>query len=204
MLRNILLTAFAAATLAGCATDYAYRGGNGDYYYGQPRVEYRYYGPSVYGGYGGYYGNGLYGGIGYGYPYGYGGYGGYWNSPYGYGGYPYWYRPRPPHGHGGNHGGHDHHDNDSDGDHNDRKPPWRNIGGALPPGERVAPDREDMRSRVRRQPMQMPATRPMMPTPQREQRSIAPAMPRMSSDNGGGSLMGRAIRNAKGSPALDE
>ena len=48
MLRNILLTAFAAATLAGCATDYAYRGGNGDYYYGQPRVEYRYYDFSKY------------------------------------------------------------------------------------------------------------------------------------------------------------
>ena len=90
MLRKFLLPALAATTLAGCATGYSYRGGSGDYYYGQPQVEYRYYGPSMYGGYGGYYGNGLYGGIGFGYPFGYACHygGGYWNSPYG--GYPYW------------------------------------------------------------------------------------------------------------------
>src|SRR5690606_475732 len=67
MLRKFLLPAAVAASalLAGCATGYTYRSGSGDYYYGQPRVEYRDYG---------YYG--------YGYPYGYSGYYGY----YGYGG----------------------------------------------------------------------------------------------------------------------
>ncbi|WP_206203229.1 hypothetical protein [Thermomonas sp. HDW16] len=199
MFRNILLSALAATALAGCATDYAYRGGNGDYYYGQPRVEYRYYGPSVYGGYGGYYGNGLYGGVGFGYPYGYGGYGGYygggyWNYPYG--GYPHWYRPRPPHGHGDNDHGHD-----RDGDRNDRKPPWRNIGGLVPPDERVGPDRDDPRLRVRRQ--QQPSSMPMSPMPQRAQRPSAPVMPRMRSSEGG-SRMGRVIRNAKVSSVADE
>ena len=45
MLRKTLLAALAATTLAGCATGYSYRGGagGGDYYYGQPQVEYRYY-----------------------------------------------------------------------------------------------------------------------------------------------------------------
>jgi hypothetical protein len=103
MIRNRLLPALtvglAAALLGGCVSDYQYRGGTGDYYYGQPSVEYRDYG---YGGYGAPYGGG-YGypgggwsgsigyGSGYGSPYGYGGYG----YPYGYGGsgYPYW---RPP------------------------------------------------------------------------------------------------------------
>lgn len=206
MLRKFLLPALAATTLAGCATGYSYRGGSGDYYYGQPQVEYRYYGPSMYGGYGGYYGNGLYGGIGFGYPFGYGGYygGGYWNSPYG--GYPYWSRPRPPrppHGHGGDHGGHD--NNGHDGDRDDgRKPPWRDFGGVLPPSRERAemPDRNDVRPRARR--AQMPSSMPMMPAPQRESRSIAPSAPRMQGSLGGGSPMGRAIRNAKSSPALDE
>ena len=71
MIRKLLLPALAATMLAGCMTDYTYRGGagGGDYYRGSPSVEYRYYG-----GYGGFYG---------GYPY------------YGYGGYyPYRYRLR--------------------------------------------------------------------------------------------------------------
>ena len=102
MLRTCLLSAIAAATLAGCATGYTYRSGNGgDYYYGQPGTEYRYQSPY------GFYGSYGYGGFGY-------GFGGYYYdrfgrlvyaNPYGY--YPYgngWYRPRPPHGHGG----HDH------------------------------------------------------------------------------------------------
>lgn len=84
MIRKLLLPALATALLGACATGYDYRGGNeGDYYYGQPSVDY----------YGGYYG-------GYGYPgwsgmmgfgYGYGGYGGYgYGYPYyGYG-YPYY------------------------------------------------------------------------------------------------------------------
>ena len=98
----------AAATLAlsGCVSDYAYRDGPGDYYYGQPTVDYNYYG-APYGGAG-------YGGYGYG-SYGYGGgyYGGY-GYPYGYGGstyvYPrYYYRDRDrdhrPDRPGGNNGG---------------------------------------------------------------------------------------------------
>lgn len=123
MIRNWLLPALtaglAAALLGGCVSDYQYRGGNGDYYYGQPSVEYRDYG---YGGYGGGYGypGGWSGSIGYGSgyggsSYGYGGYG----SPYGYGGYggyPYWRPPiiivRPgPHG-----GGQPDNDGDNDGD----------------------------------------------------------------------------------------
>src|SRR5690606_8955795 len=89
----------AAAALSGCATDYAYRGGAGDYYYGRPSVEYYDYGygapyGSIYG-----YPGGWYGGIGYGYGAGRYGYG----YPYGYYGgysaYPYWwyYTPRRPH-----------------------------------------------------------------------------------------------------------
>ena len=128
MIRNRLLPALTAglavALLGGCVSDYQYRGGTGgDYYYGQPSVEYRDYGYGGYGGdpYGGGYGGG-YGypgggwsgsigyGSGYGSPYGYGGYG----YPYGYGGsgYPYW---RPPvivirH----HHHNHDGDDNDAD------------------------------------------------------------------------------------------
>lgn len=125
MLRKLLLPILAAAALAGCATGYNYRGGNGDYYYGQPRVDYRYEGA------GGYYGNFGYGFGGnyyydrfgrlvYGFP------GGYYGSPY-YGGNG-WYRPRPRPGHGNQN------DHDGDGDHNergnhDRPPPWRDLGG---------------------------------------------------------------------------
>ena len=132
MIRNRLLAALtvglAAALLGGCVSDYQYRGGTGDYYYGQPSVEYRDYG---YGGYGAPYGGGYGGGYGYpgggwsgsigygsgyGSPYGYGGYG----YPYGYGGsgYPYWGPPvivirhqRP-----------NHHGNDGDNDADDQPP----------------------------------------------------------------------------------
>src|SRR3546814_2264246 len=85
-----------------CATGYTYRDGYGDYYYGQPSVDYYDYG---YGApYGSIYGYPRYwrGGLGIGYGYGYGGYG--YGYPYGYhgGGYPYyppywWYRPHRPH-----------------------------------------------------------------------------------------------------------
>lgn len=91
-----LIPLAAAALLGGCVSGYTYhQGGGGDYYYGNPHVEYRYH----YGGYGGY-GGGWYG---YGaYPYGYypyghwGAYPGYWRGYYG--GYyvpgcPYWYDP---------------------------------------------------------------------------------------------------------------
>jgi hypothetical protein len=72
-----------------------------------------------------------------------------------------------------------------------------------PPGERIAPDGDDdARPRARR--LRMPSPMPTMPGPQREQRSIAPPVPRMRSDDGGGSRMGRAIRNAKGGSSGDE
>ena len=130
MFRRILLSMLATATLAGCATAYTYRGGNGDYYYGQPQTEYRYHDPY-----------GFYGGFGYGgYAPGvyydrygrviYGSYYGYFGYPPGYGS-PWWYRPRAPHD-GHDHGG-DGHDGDGhggeDGDGSDRRPPWRNPGG---------------------------------------------------------------------------
>ena len=91
MIRKLLLPALAAALLGACATPYDYRGGHGDYYYGQPSVDYY---DSYYGGYGGMWG---YGGYGYGYGYPYYGYG---YPYYGYG-YPYYppviiVRPDPP------------------------------------------------------------------------------------------------------------
>lgn len=96
MIRKLLLPALAAALLGGCVTGYDYRGGNGDYYYGQPSVDYY---DGYYGGYG-YPGWSGMMGFGYGYGgYGYGGYG-YGYPYYGYG-YPYYppviiVRPHPP------------------------------------------------------------------------------------------------------------
>src|SRR5690606_6516624 len=81
---------------------YQYRSGTaGDYYYGQPGTEYRYYGYPSYG-YGGY----GYGAYGYGYP-SYFSYRSYYGYPYGYGGYyrPPYKGPHHGHGHGGNHNG---------------------------------------------------------------------------------------------------
>ena len=195
MFRNILLTALAATTLAGCATGYSYRNDNGgDYYHGQPRTEYRYYDP--YGfqdryGYGGYargYYYDRYGRLVYGNPYGY------YGTPYGYGGW--WYSPRPRQGHDG-----DHHDGDNhagDGDRSERKPPWRNLGGAVP-RERVAADGEDARLPVQRQSY----ARPMI-APQTQQRMPSLTAPRMRSEGGGGSRMGRAIRQSKAAPPSAE
>jgi hypothetical protein len=102
MIRKLLLPALAAVVLGGCVTGYDYRGGTGDYYYGQPSVDYDYYG-----GYYGYGYPGWHGSLGFGYGYG-GGYPyyGYGYPYYGYG-YPYYppviiVRPDPPTpGHGG-------------------------------------------------------------------------------------------------------
>jgi hypothetical protein len=102
-----LAAASVAVLLAGCITPYQYREGNGDYYYGQPSVEYRDYG---YDGYGYGYPGGWSGSLGWGY--GYGGYGypyGGYGYPYGGYGYPY-YPPLiylPGHHGGHHHGGHD-------------------------------------------------------------------------------------------------
>ncbi len=146
MIRPLLLPAIAAglaAMLGGCVSGYQYRDGAGDYYYGQPSVEYRDYG---YGGAGYGYPGGWNGSLGYGYG-GYRGYGGYggnygypYGYPYGYGGYgyPYWrppvivVRPGPR--------DHDHNDDDHKGGHHrpddrdgDRRPPWRDLGDLRPP-----------------------------------------------------------------------
>ena len=103
MLRLIPIAA--AALLGGCVTGYTYHSANGgDYYSGDPHVEYRYispgyigygYSPYPYGYWGGY--RGYYGGYG-GYGYGGGWYGpGYWYDPW----YGYYnrgpYKPRHPH-----------------------------------------------------------------------------------------------------------
>src|SRR3546814_10562276 len=76
MLRHLVLV-FAVVALAGCATGYTYRDGYGDYYYGQPSVDYYDYGygapyGSIYGYPGSWRGGRLRIGYGYG-RYGYGG-----------------------------------------------------------------------------------------------------------------------------------
>ena len=102
MIRKLLLPALLVSMLGGCATSYYYRdaGNGGGYYYGDPSVDYNYYG-----GYG-YYGYGWYGwpyhqwpyysswyGPGYGFPYHH------WGHPYPYD-WPDYYdgrtRPRNP------------------------------------------------------------------------------------------------------------
>lgn len=86
----------ASALLAGCVSMYGYSGGEGDYYYADPQVDYYGYGP---------YGSVAYGGDWYGsvtfrygaYPY----YGGYPYDRYGRHGYPYGgYGYDDPHFHG--------------------------------------------------------------------------------------------------------
>ena len=170
MIRKLLLPLLALLVLSGCVSDYRYRGGSGDYYYGRPQVEYRTIGPYGYPGFGGYLGYGSYG------PYGLFGYG----YPYGYYGSPYWgpWQPRPPrpgHGHGDA--------GDADGD--DRPPPWRDFGRMAPrEGVRRADD--------------APRARDRDPAPVREQRSFErrPQMPSMRNE-GSGSPMGRAVRGAR-------
>src|SRR5690606_13056957 len=177
MIRKLILPALAALLLAGCAS-YQYRGGTGDYYYGQPGTEYRYYG-YPYGGYG-------YGAYGYGYP-SYFSYRSYYGYPYGYGGYyrPPYTGPRPGHGHGhgGNHGGGHHGGNNPDpgqnpppASNNQDRPtaPWRDLErlrerarahdqtrhpvaepGAAPiraPNRRSAPSRPAVTPSIQRQP----------------------------------------------------
>ena len=142
MIRKLLVPLAAALLLGGCVTGYGYRAGAGDYYYGQPRTEYRYYDDSF--GYYGSYGFGRYAPAYYYDRYGrlvYGGSYGYYGYPYGYGS-QWWYRPRP---HGNGHGGGDHGNGhgDHDADRDDRRPPWRNFGGGLPRGEHIAADGDD-------------------------------------------------------------
>lgn len=203
MLRKLLLPMLATAMLAGCATDYRYRGGNGDYYYGQPRVEYRNMGPGgFYGGIGigsgiGGYGYGSYGGFGFGQAYYYDRYGrlihgypnGYFGSPY-YGGNG-WYRPRPNHGHGD----HNDHDGDTNGaDRNDRRPPWRDLRGlqTRDPDENVERDREGRQRPMQRSQPGSSRDAPMRTQPQRES---APVMrERSGSSSRIGGFSGGATR----------
>lgn len=83
MTRTSFIAIPALVALAGCMTSgYSYRGGHGDYYYGQPTIEYRHYGYGTYDSFD--------------YPYGYGGYGDpywYYNDPYSH--YYYYYVPVP-------------------------------------------------------------------------------------------------------------
>lgn len=169
MLRKLLLPAAALLALGGCVTGYGYRSGNGgDYYYGQPQVEYRHVGP--YGAIGGYYGGmrpiayyDRFGRLVYGYPYGPGYYGspyyGYYGSPYygsPYHGHPHPYPPGPRVPYSPRPGdSHPPPDPGHDPDRNDRKPPWRDFGrlqprqdepGALAEPLRTRPLREDSAS----------------------------------------------------------
>jgi hypothetical protein len=148
MIRKLALPALATLLLAGCITDYTYRGagGAGDYYYGRPSVDYRYYG-GYGGGYGGYYG-GYYGGwggyypythpyaypyrYGYGYPhrYGYGAYG-YPGGRYPYYGYPGYYGR----GHGQGHGNYP----NRPGRPNWSGPNWNGQGPMPQPGVQPGP-----------------------------------------------------------------
>lgn len=142
MIRKLLLSTAAVALLGGCMTSgYGYRQDRGDYYYGQPSTDYRYYG-SPYGYPGGYSR----------YPYGSPYYGGYYGSPYynpyhnPYFGHPHYPRPprppvvvvpgnppppaQPP----------------ADDRNDDRRPPWRNLDPRVhqnpPPGPgQIAPTR---------------------------------------------------------------
>ena len=99
MIRKLIVSLASAGLLAGCVSDYAYRGGGGagSYYYGRPSVDYGYYGQNY--GYGYYPYGDAYRYRNYGYPGYYGGgygYPGYYPSPYPRYYYPN-YRPhRPP------------------------------------------------------------------------------------------------------------
>ena len=102
MIRKLLLPLVAVSLLGGCVSyGYSHRQGAGDYYYGAPSVDYRYYSPYSYGPYP-YYGGGVsYYGSYYSGPYRYGyPYGGYYGYPYVYpyygGGYHYHGTPRRP------------------------------------------------------------------------------------------------------------
>ncbi len=192
MLRKLLLPMLATVALAGCATDYQYRGGQGDYYYGQPQVEYRNSGPS-----------GFYGDIGYGYGMGGFGYGigaSYFYDRFGrlvYGypsryGSPYyrrggWYPPRPPRGHG--HGDRDNQHGDGD-NRQDRPPPWRDLG-QMQPRDR---DGQEYRNReVREQQVQRPRQESYRDPPMRSQRAPATA-PTMRERRESSPLMGGGAR----------
>lgn len=197
MLRKLLLPILATAALAGCATDYNYRGGNGDYYYGQPRVEYQYQGI------GGYYGD---------FGYGYGGNyyydrfgrliyvapGGYYGSPY-YGGNG-WYRPHTHRGHGDR----DDHDTDNSvGDQQNRPAPWRDLGGL-----RDRDENADRRPGDRQRPMRAGQSTTPSDALIRTRRTegVAPVFPQRneSSSRMGGFIGGATRSRIKRNPTPQE
>jgi len=178
MIRKFLLPALAIAMLGGCVTSgYQYRGGSGDYYYGQPQVEYRDYG-YPYGGFGYGYPGGWSGSIGWGYGYGYpyGFYGGYYD-PWRY--YTPYRRPHHrDHDHDHDHHG-DHHDDDGPGtpprtprdDDAHRPPPWRDFVRVRPPVVTPVPQqRRDHATPTLRPPMPRMGDDP--PTVTREERRV--------------------------------
>lgn len=167
LLRALVLPGLAGTLLAGCATGYEYRGGPGDYYYGQPEVQYRDQGWYGYGSYGDPYG-------GYGYPYGVYGYPYYYGGGYPYDPYwnPYWVRP-PHHGHD--------HDHDRD---DPPRPPTRQVP---PPIQPTPPPRWRDRDDDVRPPRPVVPTGPgvMAPIPTRPvstPRTFTPREPRESQE----------------------
>jgi len=157
-----LAAASAAVLLAGCVTPYQYREGNGDYYYGQPSVEYRDYG---YGGYG--YPGGWGGSIGFGY--GYGGYG----YPYGGYGYPYYppliFLPGYYGGHHHHHGGRDQPDPVP---YRSQRPPQRIGGDGTPNTPIMMPT---PRSRMQEPPLRGPGMQELPAPPLRRAFTLPPS-----------------------------
>lgn len=174
MIGKLIWPVIACVLLAGCMTGYRYRSGYGDYYYGQPDVDYRYHGRSYYG-----YGYWPYRGYS---PYGYGGYYGF-SRYYGYPYYPrYYYRSHYGYGH---HDYDDDHDDDyvdnnddpprgPDVDDDDSLPPWRDFGDVHIrksdplPARRIRPQVGQARQAPAgrtppRRPVSRPAPRPSPP-----------------------------------------
>ena len=195
MLRKLLLPLLATAALAGCATGYQYRGGQGDYYYGQPQVEYRHSGPGgFYGDIGLGYGAGNFG-YGFGASYFYDSYGRllygypnrYRNPYYGRGGY---YPPRRPHGHddGNNHA-------PNADNRQDRPPPWRDLGQI----QQRSPDADGYRNRELRERQDrrtQPGSYPGAPVRTERSPASAPVVRERSEPRQSSSRMGGFIRDA--------
>lgn len=163
MNRKLLLPGLAltlGGLLGGCATSYQYREGAGDYYYGQPSVDY-YDDGYGYGGYG--YPGGWSGSLGFGYGYGGYGYGGY-GYPWGGYGYPYggyWnpYFPRPPIIIERRHHDDGHHDDHDEDDTRPRRP----RGDGVPPDDGRRLDQPRVNGRIVRPPS--PPLVPSRPRP---------------------------------------
>ncbi len=187
MIRKLILPAVAIALLGGCMTGgYNYRQDRGDYYYGQPGVDYRYHGSPY--GYSSPYGYGYPGYWRYPY-YGYGGFGYYRNPYHPYPGYPHYpYRPRPPVVVNP--------PPPSDGtppprNDDDRRPPWRDFGNLGRRGQGEPP-------RSQPSPMvQMPAPR-SQPSPVVRMPAPPPRPVSRSSGSRGEAVMRRVREESRG------